>query len=296
MTLDGYVREGVRMIQAGGLTAVRDILARGYFWLKPGPDGTNVYDRDWDVLVVLDACRADALAAAAADRDWIEKVEAITSVGGHSREWMDRTVAGAPDQELERTAYITGNPFSAEMTVADAFGMVDEVWRYGWDDDLGIIPARPLTDRAITVGREDGYDRLIVHYMQPHFPAVTHDGSGGLALEEWGDRDVFIWDEIRSGKRTVEEARDLYRDNLDYVLDDIALLAENIDGDMVITADHGNAFGEGGVYGHVPGVALPAVRRVPWGFVDASDGGGHEPATYDRDVEEGNIRDRLTAL
>jgi len=33
------------------------------------PYGTNVFERSWDVLVVLDGCRADLLAAVADDYD-----------------------------------------------------------------------------------------------------------------------------------------------------------------------------------------------------------------------------------
>ena len=38
------------------------------------PYGTNVYTREWDVLVVLDACRADLLRAVAPETDLLDDV------------------------------------------------------------------------------------------------------------------------------------------------------------------------------------------------------------------------------
>ena len=49
--------------------------------------GENVYDRDWDVLVVLDACRPDALRDAAAEYAFLDAVETVRSVGDWSSEW-----------------------------------------------------------------------------------------------------------------------------------------------------------------------------------------------------------------
>lgn len=55
------------------------------------PLGTNVFERDWGLLVVLDTCRYDALAAVADDYDFLDDVSAVTSVGGSTREWRANT-------------------------------------------------------------------------------------------------------------------------------------------------------------------------------------------------------------
>ena len=52
----------------------------------------------------------------------------------------------------------------------------------------------------------------------------------------------------------------------------MSILVRNLDAEqVVISADHGNAFGELSVYGHPPSVHIPALRRVPWVEVDAED-------------------------
>jgi hypothetical protein len=166
---------------------------------------------------------------------------------------------------------------------ADRLGTLDEVWRYAWDDDLGTIRSRPLTYRAIAHAREADPDRLVVHYMQPHFPSIPEPvAADGIALGEFGDEPIQVWEDLRFGRREVETAWAHYRENLRYVLDEVALLLDNVDADRVaITADHGNAFGEWHLYGHAEGVALPCLREVPWYLTEAADRRTHEPREYE---------------
>jgi len=39
------------------------------------PDGTPIYEREWDVLVVLDACRLDLMEGVADEYEFIERVD-----------------------------------------------------------------------------------------------------------------------------------------------------------------------------------------------------------------------------
>jgi len=56
------------------------------------------------------------------------------------------------------------------------------------------------------------------------------------------------------------------------VLDDVTeRLLPNLDGRVVVTADHGNAMGEWGEWHHPPGALSPAVRKVPWLEIDCTD-------------------------
>jgi len=55
----------------------------------------------------------------------------------------------------------------------------------------GNTPPRYVTDRAIEIGRTESYDRLIVHYFQPHSPWVANaiDTNRDLKSHEddwWG--------------------------------------------------------------------------------------------------------------
>jgi arylsulfatase A-like enzyme len=96
-----------------------------------------------------------------------------------------------------------------------------------------------------------------------------------------------------------QQAWDAYISNLEYVLEDISILLDNLDSQsVVITSDHGNSFGEWNVYGHPPGCPIEVVRSVPWIEVEASDSGRYSPdvsSTEDRNSEE-SIEERLHYL
>jgi hypothetical protein len=58
----------------------------------------------------------------------------------------------------------------------------------------------------------------------------------------------------------------------------VALLLENVDAErVVITADHGEGFGEYGVYEHPVGCPAPTIKRVPWATTTAADTGSYVP-------------------
>lgn len=291
----GLLREAYRNVHNGGLSVLLEALTRGYLTIKPA-EGDHVYEEEWDLLVVLDACRADLWAEVAPQYDRFGAGECRTSVGGTSSEWLTKTIDGADPTALEETAYVTGNPYSADYVDADAFALVDEVWRYEWDESRGTIPARPITDRAIQLARgNERFDRLIVHYMQPHFPCVpdtvpTSEVKDGIALDRFGEEPLSVWEALRFDQCDRDEVWQAYRKNLQYVLDELELLLENVDADRaVVTSDHGNAIGEYWLYGHVGRVAHPAIRHVPWYETSANDERTHKPATgssSDRNREE----------
>jgi len=241
------------------------------------PYGTNVFDREWDVLVVLDACRADALREVAPDAGFLNDVGAVRSVGSSSSEWLENTFGGR--EETARTAMVTGNTWTDRYLDSDSFAVLDEVWKYAWDDELGTVPASAITDRAVATARERDPDRLIVHYMQPHHPFVPDPlaGDDGMARTGSHSSDANPWVSLRRGEVSRERVWDAYRANLGYVLDEVGTLVGNADGRIAITADHGNCFGEWGLYGHPMYTPLSALLAVPWVETSGTDRGTHTP-------------------
>lgn len=196
---------------------------------------TAVWEREWDVCCVLDGCRLDLMRDVAATGHATlpdpEAVDSLWSVGSQSAEWMDRTFAPRYRDEMARTAYVTGNPFSSQscehivitsddvLPLSDEdFGVFHEAWREEWvDDDISTIPPDPLTDAAIAIwqNREElGVDRVLVHYMQPHAPFRSQPGwfFGSADIEHWGqftdgddDEDVDLAD-LEPAEREALEA------------------------------------------------------------------------------------------
>ncbi|WP_164471774.1 alkaline phosphatase family protein [Halosimplex salinum] len=278
------------------MTTTLQTVAFGLYHRVPYNVGRPVFETDWDVLVVLDACRPDALEAAGREREWISHVPTEVSVGSNSEEWISRNFREARPETLDHTGYVTGNPYSAEQVPRERIAHLDEVWRYAWDDDAGTMPPRPITDRAIAAARDDRLDRLVVHYMQPHFPSIPSQLGSGKETGEWGEGRVTLWERIESGAIDVATAWEAYLENLEFVLEEVELLLDNVDADdVVVTADHGEAFGEWGLYGHGHQPA-PILRRVPWIQTTARDSHRHEPAEYDGRSQNVTRDEQLRAL
>lgn len=256
------------------------------------PWGTNVFDRDWDALIILDACRVDALREVEDEYDFLTVDDSITSVGSTSFEWMNHTFDSRYRSKIEQTAYVSGNgytdsvlgqggdtghaampfgPSKYDVVDPEDFGYLEELWRVDFDDDSewmidgnagSRVHPKYTTDRAIAAGRERELERLVVHYMYPHDPFPLADRP-----------ELFRpFDALRAGDVSREAAWDEYLNHLRFVLDEVERLLENLDAeDVVITADHGEAFGEYGFYRHVIGCPQPCMRKVPWVEASATD-------------------------
>jgi hypothetical protein len=133
--------------------------------------------------------------------------------------------------------------------------------------------------------------------MQPHFPALDNPDLGGQVDPEKNRWINSIWDKLEDDKLSHETVWSAYKSNLHQVLSEVELLLDNSDFEnVVITADHGNGFGELGIYGHPDQRVHSCLRKVPWITTTATDIGNYNPQKYDRDVEEASLTDRLAAL
>lgn len=275
-----FLSKSVASVRRDGLEGVGDVAYNlyriGALRLDRLDDGDfRIYDRDWDVLVVLDACRPDLLSELVPDYEFLPPVRAVRSTGSTSEEWLRKTFTPEYAAEMARTAHVTGNPFSASYLDASDFAALDEVWRHAWDEELGTIPPEPLTETAIYRWRTGDYDRMVVHYMQPHFPSIPRPEYGSaIRLDNVGEKWESVWDQLRKGRVGREEVWEAYRANLEHVLDSVERLITSIDTDrLVISADHGNSFGSWGFYGH-PAAPIDAIRRVPWCELSTRDVSG----------------------
>lgn len=269
--------------------------------------GTNVFSRDWDTLILLDTCRVDALQEVAPEYDFIQKVDSIRSVGGRSPEWVAKTFVEEYEETIQQTAYLSANVFAEPILDSespDASSLADKSFTYDLLDRIptvdvdtlgkceylfkhepvgeegpighkeGGTPPRYVTDRAIDVCRDGEFNRLILHYHQPHQPYTSRALKQNRSLERH-ERNWWGYISNTGDKETVWES---YLADLRYVLDDVEVLLENIDANRVaISADHGEAFGEYWEFGHKTGSIHPKVRNVPWVETTAEDTASYEP-------------------
>ena len=68
----------------------------------------------------------------------------------------------------------------------------------------------------------------------------------------------------------------------------------------MLSSDHGEAFGEWGLYGHYRHVPVRALREVPWVKTSATDKQTYEPALEppenSNDEDDSDAEERLNAL
>jgi len=261
--------------------------------------GTNIYERDWDVLVLLDCARVDMVAQVADEYPFLDPVGTHRTPGTNSAEWMDVTFVDEYAAEMARTAHVTANPNSADHLDGDRFAYFEEIWRGGWDEDTGTVPARTVTDRAIAVGRDRDPDRLLVHYMQPHPPFVPRPEIDAVQVTRPGDErhGMSVRELHEEGGHSLEELWDAHVENLRYVLSEVELLRSNVDADcFVVSADHGQALGEEGALGHPAASTVEVVRQVPWCVATAEDTGSHEPESARTDGPAVSVEQKLEQL
>lgn len=331
MTFTEWVRDTHDRISEDGFAGVRESAYQLYLgtWRRAGRFynyGLPVYERNWDLLVVLDACRADLLAEVVNEYDFLND-ESVFAAASTSAEWMEKCFLPEPyHNEVHRTSYVSGNPFTDEVffehrcpdcgaersrkpgeacaecgvgadperVPTHEFASLEEVWQTGWDDNLGTIPASTITNHTIEACRNGSGDRVIAHYMQPHHPFVGSDIETSLHPSGFGEMGrESVWDQLRAGHVDRDQVWRDYRENLRYVLDEVERLLRNVDAErVVITADHGNAVGELGLYGHYRDVPLPSMKRVPWCVTEAENTEGYQPdieqsdRSIDADVEQ----------
>lgn len=234
--------------------------------------GNNVFDSEWDLLVILDGCRPEWIMNVGRSWEAPGKVEERVSVGSHSREWIENSFDKEHRSVWEQTAYITANlhieagPFS-DLAAFRPLGETHFV------DELNTVPAHHVTNAAIEVGREQSPSRLIAHYLQPHVPFIIKgEDRTDIGLHEMSTHDEDTFWRFIKGEISREEIESLFLMNLKYVLKEVDLLLENFDADkVVITADHGSAFGSRFLYQHPIYVRSENVRRVPWIETKATD-------------------------
>lgn len=254
------------------------VLSKGIFKIRYG-SGIDVMSKDWDNLIILDACRYDFFA------EHIQmdgELKRVISKGSHSREFIQRNFAG---RELHDTVLVTANPFVEDLE-NDVFFRVcySEVFDR-WRDDMKTVPPEAVVDAVLDMRDQYPNKRLIAHFMQPHAPFI---GPTGRKLAKNADFGVFNPDlvgydvpDIGIARAVTEgyvddiELRRAYRENVEIALENAETLIDRMDGKSVITADHGEMLGERVLiqkrYAHPNKLYTPELRFVPWFVIDGDE-------------------------
>ncbi|MEF8841415.1 MAG: hypothetical protein V5A62_07280 [Haloarculaceae archaeon] len=247
-----------------------------YFQRFPPSGRSRVIDREWDTLLLLDACRYDLFEAALADHPLPGELSMRRSVESGTPGYLAENFAGGTFHDV---VYVTANPYVNTELPAGTFHEVVPVWRDGWDEELATVLPETVAEAAREAAVAHPDKRLVVHFNQPHTPFIGEeriDGRGmanlrAKAVGEGRATDARTpFERLGAGELDRETVRRAYRSNLDRVLPVVESLMAEFEGLTAVTSDHGNALGERAwpfpvrVYGHPLGVLVPALLEVPW--------------------------------
>lgn len=232
--------------------------------------GIDVMNEDWDNLIILDACRYDMFEE---KNELPGTLTSRISRGSSTREFLK---ANFRNREMLDTVYITANPqlYRHQDWLNCKFHEVRHVWQEeGWDESHQTVLPETTTKYAMEAADEFPNKRLLVHYIQPHYPFLTTSGQpfdnsqAFLKPDEAGS-----WNQVMSGELDVspEEIWKAYRETLDRALPAVEDLILQLEGKSVVTADHGNMVGDRAYpfpiqeWGHPRGIYTKQLVKVPW--------------------------------
>lgn len=294
----GYVRDDIT-------TICHNSVGRLYYRLQYANREVDIMEKDWDNLLLLDACRYDTLQSIS-QRD----VERIVSVAGKSSEFIEETMNG---KEMHDTVYISSNPH-VEMTLDDGV-FHDVVKTYGdsWEDQRTDSHKKfhPENVYNIAIASIESYPdkRILVHFMQPHGPyfgekarrlrqrLTDEHGITFTRLSDTGQHERTQYADLmyaaKDGYLSAAEVREVYVENLELVLEYAERLADDLEGKTAVSSDHGENLGDpGGIfspkYGHYG--YSPEVRFVPWMEFEYNQ---RKSVTGERPKESESVNDEM---
>lgn len=240
-------------------------------------------EKSWDCIFLLDACRYDVFEKIYGD--YLDgELQKVKSPGSATKCWAMKTFE---DGYFQDVVYISGNPFvNSEFPIGaldlrEKFDKIIDVWNFGWNSELGTVPPEAVIEAGRGIGK-----KKILHFLQPHAPypgkvkgisltSITSPKPSSFVahLQTLTGRRFsdLIWKTLlklgakylilKDGIKSVLKG---YKENLQLVLKEISKHLDKFKGKLIVTSDHGEAFGEDGIYEHPPNQSCPVLREVPW--------------------------------
>jgi len=299
-----YSWEGIRKGLSDPRQILQEINRLFYRRLRTWPHnerGLDFVGADWDSLLILDACRYDLFAETA---DLPGETSAVESRASATKEFLLGNFDG---RRLLDTVYVTASPMlHRHRDLIDVrFHEVVNVWKdEGWNDQYRTVMPGTVAEAALAAAERFPNKRLLVHFLQPHYPFIGPTGREQFDL----DRLDFRWTAVRDGEFGIpdEVVRRAYAENLEEALPSVERLLVRLGGRTVVTADHGQMIGERAFpipireYGHPAGIYTEELVRVPWHVFENGprrEVVAEEPATdADRGGADDEARERLREL
>ncbi|MFX0001880.1 MAG: hypothetical protein ACFFAA_03030 [Promethearchaeota archaeon] len=249
-------------------------------------NGIYILDEEWDNLIILDACRYDFFEKIYKNYKIEGILEKKISRGTHTSSFLTENFKNKFYNDI---IYITANPYVDILLKGKLFKIIS-LWKEEWDAEYHTVLPKNMYILTLNAIKKYPNKKIIIHFMQPHYPYIGYNLKFNN-LETIRDTALKKKDAIVKSpnkKRIKENFFTLYSSyvygmidigihlrgywkNLEYTFPYIEKLLKILPGITVITADHGEAFGEFihpflpiRYYGHRNGVRIPILVNVPW--------------------------------
>lgn len=257
-----------------------DLILQRQYWNIANPEYDNISDRDWDHLILLDACRFDTFQ----EVNWLEgELQSFRSPGSMTSEWLKKMFS---ENEHHDVVYVTGSPMYRSFNFDIPFHAVVDVWDKYWSEEYNTVTPDDMRKAVVAASEDYPNKRILSHWLQPHYPFIgekakslpKHSGVEKSHPELPDERSAkTVWDMLKEGDVEKGIAYEAYSENLAIALQEVEGLLGEIEGRIVITSDHGNMFGERAkpiplrVYGHPSGIYAEELIKVPWHIIEIGE-------------------------
>ncbi|WP_247009702.1 hypothetical protein [Halorientalis litorea] len=294
------ILENIRYLLSNPIVAAREInrlYHQRLFFKDFNTSGVDVFDEDWDNLLILDSCRYDIFSEMNTLPGKLSKKQ---SRGTGTKEFLH---GNFKNRDLRDTVYITANPqlYYNEDEINAKLHDVLNIWQdIGWDEKVGTVRPETLTEYALEYSEQYNNKRLVVHYMQPHRPFL------GPTAEKHSDLGSLFGAEDAAKPNVPQDVYwQAFEENLELTLPHVQEIMEELDGKTVVTADHGQVIGEHlsplpvRDYGHWSGNYIDELVSVPWLEYESGPRRriiAEDPETETDDVDQEIVESRLRQL
>jgi hypothetical protein len=271
--------EQLRWIREHPPAAARG-LNRLYFtrggYSKGNSNGTRLFEFDWDICIILDACRYDLYRVYADQNDLLGDLDSRQSIASSTPEFL---ALNFENETHPDTVYVTGNPqyYMHRDELGPTFHECINVWQERWDEDLQTVTPEAMTNALVEASEEYPNKRILAHFVQPHVPFIGPRGRDRFPIsmdettgDSWNAARKF-WPSIRRGKRNFSSGKLLhaYVENIESAVKSVIPALESLEGKSIITSDHGQLLGERiyplpiREYGHPAGIYVDELTETP---------------------------------
>lgn len=297
-------------------------------------DNRKIMDSNWDYLIVLDACRFDYFKKSYEEYFGNVELKKVYSCFSDTIGFLTGLFKG---KYYDDVVYISSNVFVNSKTEVkhrgkkfsgkEHFYNVIDVWDWGWNKKLGTVHPKKINEAFFNSVKKYPNKRLIIHYMQPHYPYISEGGKSDytmnlkkcltykrklkneiigkiLKIAKFFISDEIMWKiegffrlpspklkqmVLNLGKDGIRNA---YENDLKLVLKYVKELTDKVPGKYLITADHGEMLGESGRWGH--GYNYKQCREIPWLLVKSK---GSKKSDYKKTLKKNrknkNIEEKI---